>query len=553
MRRGLAAALTGVATLGALAVTPPSTAAPPARAPTLTVAIPGPFGGCNPGSASTTAATDEVLSLVLPSAFTSGPLSAPVGDTSVMSQAEVVSLNPQAVVYTIAPGAKWPDGTPFSAADLVRTWQERRADAVVADLGYRDIASMTPNTSGTALTVVFATPYSDWESLFNLIVPRSTAAAPCAEPSPALDPTMGPYEITSATTTRVTLDANAAWSGTPPYYAHVVVTTDPSTPVEAGGAPQVVYLPSPTLAQLQAITSKGALDSRLQHDTTVVSLDFAVRGPHALSLTLREALARLIDRSALVAGLESPVDDTAAPAVSHLFGQGDADYLGASWGPVSHPIAPVAPLPGASGSAAYGDLPDVAAADVLLHAADLAKSAHGWLLADGRPLSVCVAVPNDVARLVPAARLIASQLDAQGIGVDLRRVGTIASVLGALRTGTCSAGLMTRTGDGFATHEAANWLAAPSPVPTDLTWTGVSDPIVSAAAITATGMLNPVSAVTTWTAMDARLWNLMIGLPLYSPPVYVGWSSQIAGLLQTDTLAGTIDQIPSLLPATPKP
>lgn len=539
--------------LGALVVTSPSTAALPARAPTLTVAIPGPFGGCNPGSSSTTAATDEVLSLVLPSAFTPGALSAPVGDTPVVSQAEVVSLNPQTVVYTIAPGAAWPDGAPYGAADLVRTWQERRADTVVADLGYRDVASMTPTAEGTSLTVVFATPYADWESLFNLVVPRAAAASRCALPSAALDPSMGPYKITSATPARLTLDANPTWMGTVPFYTHVVVTTDPSKPVPAGGAPRLVYLPSPTLDQLQEITSSGAFDSRIQHDTTVVSLDFAVRGPDALPQTVREALARLIDRAAIVNALAAPVDDTDAPAVSHLFGQGDAGYLGTPGAPVGNPVVPAAPLAGASGSAAYGDLADVATADSLLHAAGFAKSTHGWLRPRGRRFSVCLAVPTVDGRLVPTAETIRRQLLAQGVGVEWHGVGTTSSVVDELRTGSCSAGLMTRTGDGFATHEAASWLVPPSPLPADLTWTGVNDPIVNAAALTATGMLNPVTAVSTWTAMDARLWNLMVGLPLYSPSVYVGWSPQIAGLLQCDTVSCTIDQIPSLVLATTKP
>jgi ABC-type transport system substrate-binding protein len=149
--------------------------------------------------------------------------------------------------------------------------------------------------------------------------------------------------------------------------------------------------------------------------------------------------------------------------------------------------------------------------------------------------------------------MLRHQLQAQGVGVDWRSVGTTTSVAGALRAGTCAAGLMTRTGDGFATHEAANWLAPPSPMPADLTWTGVDDPIVNAAALTATGMLNPVTAVATWTAMDVRLWNLMAGLPLYSPSVYVGWSPQITGLLPCDTVGCTIDQIPSLVAATSRP
>jgi peptide/nickel transport system substrate-binding protein len=553
VRRGLAAALTGAAALGALVITTPSAAAPASREPTLTVAIPGPFGGCNPGSTSTTAATDEVLSLVLPSAFTPGSLSTPVGDTPVVAQAEVVSLNPQTVVYTIAPGATWPDGAAFGAEDLVRTWQERRADALVADLGYRDVASMTPNAAGTTLTVVFSTPYSDWESLFNLIVPESTTAAACSQPTAALDPSMGPYAITSATSTTVTLEANKAWTGTLPFYTHVVVTTDPSDPVPEGGAPRLVYLPSPTLAQLEAITSTGAFDSRIQHDTTIVSLDFAVRGPEALPLDAREAVARFIDRTAIVNTVAAPIDDSAAPAASHLFGQGDADYLGAPGTPVGTPVAPAAPLPGASGSAAYGDVPDVATADALLHAAGYAKSVSGWREPGGRPFSVCLGVPDQLVQLVGTAAMVRDQLLAQGVEVEWRPSGTVASVVDDLRAGTCAAGLVSRTGDGFATHEAAIWLAAPSPVPMDLTWTGVDDPIVNAAALTATSMLNPLTAVTTWTAMDARLWNLMVGLPLYSPSVYVGWTPQVAGLLPCSTVGCTIAQIPSLVAASPKP
>ena len=189
----------------------------------------------------------------------------------------------------------------------------------------------------------------------------------------------------------------------------------------------------------------------------------------------------------------------------------------------------------------------------LLHAAHFAKSSRGWLWPDGRALSVCLAVPTGTRDLVAAGAVVRRQLVAQGVGVDWTRARSVGSVIGALRSGTCSSGIVTRTGDGFVTHAAADWLVPRRPVPTYLTWTGVNDPIVSAAAITATGMLNPVTAVTTWTDMDVRLWNLMVGLPLYSPSVYVGWSPQIAGVLQSDTVGGIVDQIPSLLPTTSKP
>ncbi|HLK44569.1 MAG TPA: ABC transporter substrate-binding protein, partial [Acidimicrobiales bacterium] len=235
MRRRLAAGLTAAALVGSALATTLASSAPLRRtAPsTLELAIPGPFGGCDPGAASTTAATDAVLSLVLPSAFTPGPLDVPVGDTQVIAEAEVVSTSPQTVVYTIAPGITWPSGRPFVAADLVRTWHERRHDGVLADLGYRDVADVVPDPTGATVTVTFRAPYSDWASLFDLIVPGPTARARCTVPTATLDPSIGPYAIVAATRSRVTLEANPLWPD-PPGFPRVVVTADPAAPVAPG-------------------------------------------------------------------------------------------------------------------------------------------------------------------------------------------------------------------------------------------------------------------------------------------------------------------------------
>jgi hypothetical protein len=90
------------------------------------------------------------------------------------------------------------------------------------------------------------------------------------------------------------------------------------------------------------------------------------------------------------------------------------------------------------------------------------------------------------------------------------------------------------------------------PLPVNLGWTGVDDAAASAAAQTATSILNPVDAVPYWDTMDNRLWTLMAGLPLFSPPTYLGWSPQVTGVIPTDSLLGFVDQVPDLLyTATP--
>lgn len=546
MRRRHVAALTCAAVLGALLAVP--TASTADSTSTLLVEVPGPFSGCNPGSPTTSAATDAVLALVLPSAFTPGTEGMASGDTEVIAEAEVIALVPQTVVYTIATGATWPSGQPFTAQDLVSTWLERRADLVAGDLGYRDIAYMHPSPTGQSVTVGFTSPYSDWESLFDLVVPTATTTARCTVPSAALDPSMGPYEIVSADAERIVLRANPAWTGAVPGFSNVVIAGDApaSLPYDVARA---VYLPAPSLASLEAQTSSGTLTSRLDHSTTVVSYDFAVRGADALTLEARAGLALLVDRARIVDQFAAPVDDTVAPALSHLFGAGDPAYSGPIGRPVSHPQLPVPPVPGATGAAAYGTVDDVGAADVALRAAGLGKGSSGWQLGP-TPFSICLAVPASDPTLESVGRAIASELVAQGIGVRVHSVPSILSVVSALRDGTCSSGVVERAGDGFVTHAAADWLAPDAPVPLGLEWTGVDDPVVTTDAATATAVLNPVDAAASWNAMDDRLWDLMAGLPLYSPSAYVGWSLSIAGVLPCNSLQGFVSQVPSLLPVS---
>ena len=552
MRRQLAAALTAAVLAAPLVAAASGPAGAPSVLATLNVSIPGSFAGCDPGSPSTTAATDDVLSLVLPSAFTPGPLDVPVGDTTIVAQAEVVSASPQTVAYTIATGSTWPNGTPLTAADLSRTWRERRSDRVVADLGYRDVATVRATATGNGATVTFRHPYADWESLFNLMVPAATSGSRCALPSAAFDPSVGPYELASASTHEVVLRANPSWTGTPPAYTSVDVTTDPAAPPAPGDDPRVTYLPSPTLAELQAITSSGGYASRVQHDSTVVSLDFASHGPAALAPAVRGALARFVDRASLVARLAAPIDDTAAPAVSHLFGQGQVQYLGPSGVPVSATQPPALPAPGATGAAAYGTGSDPAAAAAALLAHGYVKRGTSWRTRSGAPLAICVEVPADDPSLGAAAVIVVGQLRAQGVGVVVVVRPGVDAVVRDLRRGACTSGIVSRTGDGFVTHSAADWLAPSAPVPVGLTWTGVDDPVVAADAAIATGVLNPDLAAPTWDAMDARLWALMVGLPLYSPSVFVGWSPSIAGVLESDTLAGFVAQVPTLVPSSTK-
>lgn len=521
---------------------------------TLEVAIPGPFAGCDPGSTATTPSTDAVLSLVLPSAFTAGLLDAPTGDTFAIASAEVVDPSPQTVVYTITAGETWANGAPFTAADLVRTWQERRDDKVVADLGYRDIAYMHPSATGESVTVGFTHPYTDWESLFSLVVPTATSGAHCAVPSATYDPSIGPYSIASASTSEITLTANPAWTGATLAYGRVVVTADPTVATAATSALRIVDLPDATLPAIQAISSTGTLDAKVAPSSTIVSLDFAVVGHDAVPVDVRAALAELVDRDQILDATVGEVDYTGTVAASHLFGPGQVGFSGAIGAPIGltpPAVTPSSVLTGA-GPAAYGDTSSPATATEELHAAGYTRPHGEWLGPSGRALEVCLAVPADAASMVAVAQDIEADLDTQGVAVTSTTVGTDGAVAAALRSGACTMGLTEVVGDGFVTHEAARWTPPTPPVPAGLAWTGLDDPLVDADSLAASETLNPVAATTSWTTMDDQLWDLMVSLPLYSPPSLEAWSPAVTGVQPCSSVQQFVDQVPELLLASPK-
>ena len=85
----------------------------------------------------------------------------------------------------INPKAVWSDGVPVSAADFIYAWQSQTGDGIDVDgqpdqvastLGYRDMASVTSSHGGKTVTVMFATPFTDWRVMFNHMVPAHIAS-----------------------------------------------------------------------------------------------------------------------------------------------------------------------------------------------------------------------------------------------------------------------------------------------------------------------------------------------------------------------------------------
>ena len=163
--------------------------------------------------------------------FRVGPGLTPQLDTNVVDSAEVVSLDPQTVVYKIDPRAVWSDGVPIDADDFAYAWDAQRGgatdidgtpDSVASTLGYRDIESLTGSNGGKTVTVVFRTPFADWASLFDDLLPAHIATVVGWNHGfdhfdPAVLVSGGPWEVVSwQPGSEIVLGRNPRWWGSPP-------------------------------------------------------------------------------------------------------------------------------------------------------------------------------------------------------------------------------------------------------------------------------------------------------------------------------------------------
>jgi peptide/nickel transport system substrate-binding protein len=80
---------------------------------------------------------------------------------------KLVKTNPQTVSFAFKPTAAWSDGKPVTCADFRATWKVfiNPAFSVVSRTGWDVIKSVA--CKGKAGTVVFKSPYADWEGLLS--------------------------------------------------------------------------------------------------------------------------------------------------------------------------------------------------------------------------------------------------------------------------------------------------------------------------------------------------------------------------------------------------
>ena len=289
--------------------------------------------------------TGLVLQTVLPKTYYTQPDLKVALNRNLLVSAEQTNTNPQTIVYRIQPDAAWADGTPITADDFIYNWKTQNGrdcpDCAVASTGgYEQVQSVVGSDNGKTVTVTYAQPYTDWQSLWagnSAIYPAHLAAQQGDINTPqglaaSFDffgrtvPTYsgGPYRIENfQDNVAATLVPNPRWYGDPQprldrLIFRVITEASQEPTALANNEVQVIY-PQPQVDLVQQVRNIPGVSSFVGQGLTWEHFDFNLRNPFLADEALRDAMFTAVNRQDIIDKTVGQFTEKVRPLNNHNF------------------------------------------------------------------------------------------------------------------------------------------------------------------------------------------------------------------------------------------
>jgi hypothetical protein len=268
------------------------------------------------------------MDLTRPSAFLPNSIGRLIGVRGPIVSAELISLTPQTVAYTIDPSFRWSNGDPFSISDLTNAITiGKSSNASWAD-GFHHIVSQTVGPKLKTLRIVFDNHYSDWAGMFRAIEHRPLST-PCSRAQIVAQPSLGPYSLLSLSSKIAVLQANEDW----PHYEQMYRTIIFEAGADAdriGATPFVDLRYSFSSGDLTASSSHADRSGKIGVSNRLATILFSTRRYLPGQPAVREYLSAALNRQTLINQLVGEQTFVVATANSNLIGQSQIGYTGTS-------------------------------------------------------------------------------------------------------------------------------------------------------------------------------------------------------------------------------
>lgn len=328
-----------------------------------------------------------------------------------VESAEVTKEDPQTVEFVYNKDAKWDDGTPITVDDLIAQWKANSGKDDKYELafpsGWDQIKEITKGKDEFSGTIVYETPYIDWNTRVHPDVPKKVSESPESwnqgyRTTPT--PSKGPFTVEKIDKTGgvVTLKRNEHWWGRAPKLEKVIFsvvdqTTQPQS--FANGEIDMLMIANGDVLS-QAKTRKDAKIQTTNGLTwTHLTLNVKAAGGLLEDVKVREAIARGIDRDAIGRAVIGPLEAPIQLVDNFYFMPGQDGYED-SFGGLDY---------------------DKDKAGKLLDEA-------GWKLdgdkrkKDGKTFDLAIIIPADTKSNSDRARQVQKNLNELGLNVEMKTV-----------------------------------------------------------------------------------------------------------------------------------
>lgn len=276
----------------------------------------------------------------MPRSFVIAPDGSMKVNTDYFTSVELTKTDPQVVTYTINPKATWTDGAPITWEDIASqinaTSGKNEAFAIASPNGSDRVASVTRGVDDRQAVVTFAQHYPEWRGMFagnTMLLPKSMTANPDVFNKGQLDkpgPSAGPFMVTSVdrTAQRVTLSRNPKWWGTPPLLDSITfLALDDAARIPALQNNTIDASGIASLDELKIAQGTQGVQIRRAPGPSWYHLTFnGAPGSILSDKALRQAVAKGIDRQAIVNVAQRGLVDNPTPLGNHIFVAGQEGY-----------------------------------------------------------------------------------------------------------------------------------------------------------------------------------------------------------------------------------
>lgn len=468
-----------------------------------------------------TGVTRQVMAQIWPSAFSQNSRYDAIVNSSLLNSAELVSTNPEKIVYQINPKAKWSDGVPISATDFIYNWKAQSGNSKVKDLGgqpylsdsttgYSDIRSVTGSNSGKTVTVIFRKLFSEWEYLFSSLAPAHIASkvgwnSGFENLSPSLEVSGGPYQIgVFLPGKEIQLVRNPKYWGRSATVAalNFLDDSDPSKYSNQFENESLNLVDTPAHDLLYSdIQSVVGVSTFLVPSLTIQELLFNTASGPLADPKVRQAIALSLDRKTIAYDALGSYLPHVSPAGNNIYAPGTPQY---------------------QNDGRKYDSPNPTAAISLL-TADGYTFTSGSITKNGIPLKLTISVDQANQQLLMVEQLIADQLAPLGIEVSEANYSAGELVGTVLPKGSYDMAIVGESGSPNATFNMGRYQSPAKGVGSDVTRFKSSE--ANALIQSASTQLDPGTSANVYNQLDKLIWKELPSVPLYSIPKVLAYST----------------------------